>query len=182
MASPFDWLDTETKSLLARFPPQKQVGAETDAYSLLLLQWGQDRNRIEHVVAAIRRTAETTNAELPFVIAQRMTLNEALAGQIALVCCDCISAFVPDHVVSKDNRKGLKQLLHDVSASSEFEPVRICLTSVPDTEAGRRFCWQFLGMAVGTKVPDALKVFRIKARLMQHWAMKSDVGLQVENG
>jgi hypothetical protein len=175
-----EWLDTETQALLCAEPPPKLTAIGVEAYSLLLLKQCNDRQRIREVVAMIQEQNPVIATDLPFVVGQEMTLEEAMAGQFALACCDCMSAFVRDDVIRDAGRAYLHQLNEQVKNSSEFESVNVMIVHVPNSEEGRRFCWQFLGLATGAAMPAARKIFRKKARLMEHWARRSGVDLQVE--
>jgi hypothetical protein len=174
-----DWLDTETRAMLCAEPPQKITAIGIESYSLLLLKHGNDRRRTEDVVTMIRTDNPILLVDYPFVVAQEMTLDEALAGQFALACCDCISAVVRDEVICGASRDYLNSLNKQVKESSEFEMVGVTITQIPHTEEGRRFCWQFLGLAAGMAVPAARQFFRKKARLMQHWAERCGIDFQI---
>ncbi len=116
------------------------------------------------------------------MIAQQLTLDEAMGGQFALACCDCVSAFFPDEVVYDANAGYLHELSEAVIRSAEFEPVTVRLVAILPSEKGRQFSWQFLGVAVGIATPSEIQVHRKKARLMMHWAPKCDVRLEVDVG
>ena len=105
-----------------------------------------------------------------------------MAGQFALSCCDCISAFIPDDVVYDANVGYLHELSEAVMHSPEFEPITVRLISIAPSDKGRQFSWQFLGVAVGMATPADILVHRKKARLMMHWAPKCDVRLGVDVG
>lgn len=176
-----EWLDTETKSILCREPPEKTAPPQTEGYSLLLLEKGTDERRIDEVVAAIQRGTPAIPDDRPFVIARQLCLDDALAGQFALACCDCVTAFVRDAVICDSDCDYLRQLYGQVMGSPEFASVLVELLSVPVTDDGRRFCWQFLGLATPA-VPATFRVFRKKARLMEHWAKKTGVVVRVVGG
>ena len=115
---------------------------------MLLLKVGDDCHRIQQVVSDICPThAEGVKdfVGVPIVIARKMSLDDVMAGQFALACCDCVSAFVVDEVVDDGNAEYLLQLSEAVKNSDEFEVVAIKLILIPTTEAGRHFSWQFLG-------------------------------------
>jgi hypothetical protein len=174
-----EWLDTKTRELLCPEPPTKVTEIGIESYSLLLLRHGNDKRRTEDVVAAIQKENPVILVEYPFVVAQEMTLDEAMVGQFALACCDCISAFVRDEVICNTDRDYLQQLNEQVAHSSEFEFVCTELLNIPHTEDVRRFCWQFLGMATAVSCPLKLRVFRKKARLMEYWAKRSGIEMNV---
>lgn len=171
----FDWLDTETRSILSEVPPSKESAADLNSYSLLLLKQGDDRRRIEESVAGLQQGSAGLTNEPPSVVARGMTLDEALAGQFALACCDCVSAFVVDEVADQAEEEYLSKLYDAVKQSTEFESVNVEVRSVPNSELGRKFSWQFLGLAVAVPRPCEVRVYRKKARLMQHWAARCGV-------
>lgn len=174
-----DWIDTETRALLWK-EHQKFTVIGTESYSLLLLEYGKDRRRIEDVVAMIREYNPIVLVDYPFVVAQEMTFEDALAGQFALACCDCISAFMRDQVVCHSDQEYLKRINDAVVNSDEYESVIVKILSVPNSEKSRRFCWQFLGLATGLAIPQTVCVYRKKARLMEHWARQSEIELRTE--
>lgn len=174
-----EWLDTETKALLCADPPEKSTAIAAEGYSLLLVRRGLDEQRLEDVVGMIQKENPVVLVEYPFVVAQEMTLEEALAGQFALACCDCISAFVSDEVVCNCDPNYLQELNRQVMQSPEFKFINVTILHIPHTEESHRFCWQFLGLAAGVPAPTTRLVFRKKARLMEHWAKRSGVELKV---
>lgn len=175
---PFDWIDAQTRSMLCIDPPAKQTAIGIKSYTLLLLETGQDARRIEQAIVKIENHVDRTVYEGPSIVARELTLDDAVAGQFELASCDCISAFVPDEVASGHNEDYLEQLAEAVKHSPEFQPVTVRLTSIPNTKAGRRFSWQFLGMAVSMAAPREIQVHRKKARLMLHWGEKSEVQIE----
>lgn len=174
-----EWLDPETRGLLHKSPPGLETAVDCRGYSLLLLHAGPDTNRIVDVVADIQRMGAHNQTSIPVVIAQQLTLDEAMAGQFALCCCDCVSALVDDNLVRDDDPAIVEDLSEIVTSSAEFSPVTIRLISIPQTELGRRFSWQFLGSAVGVAMPAELTVHSKKAQLMIHWAVKCGVRLEM---
>ncbi len=149
---------------------------------MLLVKAGPDRNRAIQSVSEIKRFGAKNSTNISIVIAQQLTLDNAMAGQFALSCCDCVSAFVADEIVCDANAGYLQQLSEAVMASPEYELVTVRLMSIPSNDIGRRFSWQFLGVSVGIATPSEIEVHRKKARLMMHWAGKCDVQLEVETG
>ncbi len=158
--------------MLCANPPDKLIATETDSYSLLLLHKGNDDPRVEETLAAIRQYASPELKEYPFIVGQHMTIEDALAGQFALACCDCITAFVRDEVICSSTTKVYRQLYNEVMRSSEFKTVTVEIEYVPLTDQGRRFCWQFFGLATGMPTTSVVGMFRKKARLITHWASK----------
>lgn len=178
LADTLHWLDLETRAQLLPAPPEDAIATAVHSYSLLLLLFGRDRYRAAEVVREFQRSVGWRQEDLPFVIARGLTVADAMIGQIALACSDCITAFVADEHIRDDNTQFLQRLLLEVSASPEFEPVSVRLDEVPDTEAGKRFCWQFLGSALGFKLPATFMFYRKKVRLMRRWAGRLGVRME----
>jgi hypothetical protein len=172
------WLDTETRAILCPVPPQKLVSVGVESYSLLLLKNGEDQERTDDIVTAIRDHAPPT-LEYPFVIGQGMDLDDALAGQFALACCDCVGAFVADELVNQSALDLFRQLLSEVLSSPEFERVQVNVEHIPQTDVGRRFSWQFFGLATGLPAPATYVMYRKKERLMEHCAAKAGAAVRV---
>jgi hypothetical protein len=174
-----DWLDTETRAILFPKKPEKLVALDIDSYSLLLLNSGNDERRIQDVVAEIRKIGPTTSINVPFVIGRQLSLEDALAGQFALACCDCVTAFVRDKIVQESPLKVYRQLHREVMSSPEFTLVDVLIESIPNTHEGRRLGWQFFGLATGVQTPKTIRMFRKKARLLEHWAKKVNAIVRV---
>ena len=87
---------------------------------------------------------------------------------------------------SGDSSGSVCRLPNQLRKSPELQPVFLTITFVPDTDAGKRFCDQFLSNAEGMKIRygSAIamrnRVFRKKARMMAHWAVEIGVRLAVE--
>lgn len=173
-----NWLDTETKSILWKEPELKLAPPKAGEFALVLLKEGKDFKRL---VRALQRTNKCTEHEatnlacsrLPYVVNQGLTEAEALYGQFELICCDSISVFLRSEILSGQSDKSyLETLLHQILASSEFQPVIAQIESIPKTELGEKFIDQFLGksfrQADGT--PKPLCITFKKARLMKLWA------------
>lgn len=174
-----EWLDPTTRAILSKATVNTTAAIETSAYSLLLLEKGSDETRVEETVAAIQQGAPTDLGQFPFVLARRMSFVDALAGQFALACCDCVSAILPDETIDRADRGFLRELYAQVMKSADYEFVHVQTYDVPPTDEGRRFCWQFFGLAVGLPGCMTSRVFQIKADLMEHWADKSGVSLRI---
>lgn len=174
------WLDTETRAILCADPPDKLIATATTSFSLLLILRGKDEFRITEVVSAIRSFAPPQTAKLPFVVAQNLELDEATAGQLALVACDCITAFVRDEVVNVAAAETFWQLHKEILSSPEFEQVSVQIESIPESVDGRKFRERFFGATV-VRTPARVKVFRKKARLMELWATRIGATVITEN-
>jgi hypothetical protein len=172
-----DWLETDARALLWAEPPESAIAVGIVLYSLLLIQHGDDPSRTANVVAMIREQSPAIHAEYSFVIAQQMALDEAVVGQLALACCGCVTAIVRDEVINSADPEYLQELHQQMLGSDEFQPVNATILSVPETDAGRRFCWQFLGLAKGLKAPTTKQIFLKTARLMDYCARNIGVEL-----
>jgi hypothetical protein len=172
-----NWLDLETRSLLNKVPYRPETSVDCRGYSLLLLRAGPDTSRIVQAVADIQRLGSKNSTNIPIVIAQQLTIDEAMAGQFSLCCCDCISGFVDDNLVHNDDETLADDVTSIVVNCEEFSLVSLRVNHVPPTEAGRRFAWQFLGCAIGVSTPLDLTVYYKKARLMSHWAPRCGVDI-----
>lgn len=176
-ASDHNWLDPETRSLLSKTPYRSETAVDCRGYSLLLLRAGSDTSRIVQAVADIQRHGGKNSTNIPIVIAQQLTVDQAMAGQFALCCCDCVSGFVDDNLVENDDATLADDLTSIVMNCEEFSLVSLRVNHIPPTELGRRFAWQFLGYAIGVSTPLELNVYYKKARLMLHWAPRCGVDL-----
>ncbi len=185
------WLDTETKALLQPTPPEKSTSIGVSGFTLVLLKKGLEPDRIARALQRIWRDPRRSAASVllgscPVVVRSGLVVEEALAGQFELICCDCISVFVRDEIAAEGASEYLRQLYSQLRLSPEFEPVFLAIQFVPDSDLGRRFCDQFLSTAAGKSVRfgcDFLmrdRVFRKKARMMAHWATEIGVRLAIE--
>ncbi|REJ70660.1 MAG: hypothetical protein DWQ31_00295 [Planctomycetota bacterium] len=184
-----DWLDPETRAILQPTPPLEATAVGTESYALLLIQRGGDHGRIEQTLDRLAESNEleaadtsdpdhVEDAHAPQIVARHLSLDEALEAQFDLASCDCVTAFVADEVVESADVEYLSRLCEAVLTSPEFAPVELKVLEIPDTAAGRRFGWQFLGMAMALASPTTVRVLRKKARLMSYWAAKC--GVRVE--
>ena len=106
-----------------------------------------------------------------------LSLGDAMLGQFELVCCDSVSVFLRDEIVSSAEQEYLTQLYQQFPESPEFQSVTVTVVSLPDTVSGKHFADQFLGEADvivhGSRGPSRCEnMMRKKARIMTHWAQK----------
>lgn len=175
-----EWLDNQTRAILRKhLPPVVTTASGEESYALLLLERGPDHARIDDAMAALGVDACTPPDELSFLVAHGLSLEDAFVGRFTLACCDCVTMFVPDEIAWRADRAWWRQFYKLVMSSSDFQQVFVHVMRVPATEEGRRFCWQFLGLAVGAAIPGAFQFFRVKAELMEHWANKIGAVLHV---
>jgi hypothetical protein len=131
------WLDTETKALLQRVPPEKCAPPDTCTFTLVLLRRGWDRVRMARYLTRIPGLSKERAATLalrPGVpVASSLSLADALLGQFELICCDSSSIFLRDEVVSSAAREYLSQLYSQFQQSREFEKVIVTVSCVPRT-------------------------------------------------
>lgn len=163
------WSDTETRELLQADLPKYTEVADV-GFSLVLLRAGADTRRIESVVLELARLTEPPSPRMPLVVCRGLTLDDALAAQAAFACCDSITAFVRDELADQMMPVDYAILLSEIEFSPEFQPLRLRIETMPQTQPSQRFNWVFFGMAVGLELPVEVVAYRKKARLMQHWA------------
>ncbi|MGO8690201.1 MAG: hypothetical protein ACLQLG_11245 [Thermoguttaceae bacterium] len=172
-----DWLDTETKALLQKLPPEKLAPPDTTAFTLVLLAVrGQDRRGL---LKAVQRAAQVSmddaqrivSRQFPATIRAGLSYTDAQIAQFELVCGDAASAFIADEVVAEAPVDYLTDLYAKLLRSDEFELVPVRIDTIPDTPTGEEFCDRFLS---GRKpsVPAVAELMRKKARIMEHWAKK----------
>jgi hypothetical protein len=181
-----EWLDTETKAMLQQAPPEKLAPADTGMFTLVLLQKGNDASRLVRALARIlgvspRQPEVLAARTCPLSIVSSLSLADALLGQFELVCCDSISVFLRDDIVSSGDRHYLNQLYRQFPESPEFKNVAVKVISLPDTVLAQHFVDQFLGEPNGVVIAGAPShcesMMRKKARIMAHWAQK--IGAEV---
>ena len=105
--------------------------------------------------------------------------EDALLGQFELVCCDAVSVILRDEVVAEGDPSYLARLYDRLRGAEEFRPAFLEIRSVPDSELGRDFVDQFVGIdwegfrrRVETGGRLRLQVAFKKARIMLHSASK----------
>ena len=179
MSNSNDWLDTQTKAQLERSPPDKLAPPVVAGYSLVLLERGCDIQRVDRTLRALIEDRNYVPRKCPFVVRRELSLADAIEGQFELICTDSISVFVNDDVVRTAKASYLYDLFETVRNSSEFQPIRVHLKSVPDDERGRRFLSQFFGQVLN--VPTTHVVARKKARIMYHWGNKLGAVIEPED-
>jgi hypothetical protein len=171
------WLDTETRALLQRSPPNKLAPPDTARFTLVLLAiTGSGRERL---LETVRRVLECSPQDALLVLAQPLPVplksglahEDALLGQFELACCDAISVFLADEVAAHGASDYLTDLYGRLLQSPEFEIVSMRLESIPENPQGEDFLRQFVGRTV-RHFPIELKVLRKKARIMEHLAAK----------
>lgn len=170
MSESTDWLDTQTKAQLAADPPDKLAPPIVSGFSLVLLQRGPDRLRVERILTRLVVNLASISTECPCVVRRGLSLADALLGQFEFICADSISIFVGDEVAQNAPPTYLNDLFGRLRKSPEFQLVTVCVRSVPDDDRGIRFLEQFFGHAL--KLPATQVVAYKKARIMQHWASK----------
>jgi hypothetical protein len=177
------WLDTETKAALQKVPPEKLAPATTDTFAVVVLSRSSsaDQSRRIRAFDRILRTSlsdaeSQTRRSPPFVVKRELTLADAMLAQFELICCDIISIFLSDDVVSNAEPEYLALLYRSVAHADEFQTVSVSVVSIPDNDDGNAFAEQFIGPRVG-QLPFDVVAMRKKARIMMHWAVK--IGAEV---
>jgi len=171
------WLDTETKALLQKSPPDKLAPPDTAGFTLVVLSIYGHNNT--HVVRAIKRILGTSEdaasrlltRPLPFAVKAGLSYADASLGQFELISSDAISVLLNDEVFNEGAQEYLDQLYATLLQSSEFEIVAVRIQSIPSTDRGGEFIDQFLGNDDSWRSAE-LKLPRKKARIMEHWAKK----------
>jgi hypothetical protein len=177
------WLDTETKALLQQIPPEKFAPPDTGTFTLVLLEKGRDVVRVAQSLARVSGVREEKVKHLvsqccPVPVASSLSMADALLAQFELVCCDSVSVFLKDEVVSSASRSYLTRLYSQFKSSPEFDDVIVTVSSIPKTDQGIRVVDQFFGGVewVSCDVPAGYSyrgiMKRKKARILTHWAKK----------
>ncbi len=165
-----DWLDLQTQEQLAACPPEKLAPPTVAGYSLVLLERGYDRARIDRTLQSLVNDTEYKPPPCPFVLLKELSLADAMQGQFELICADSISVFIDSEVLLNAKKLYLNNLFNSLRKSREFQPVKIRVQSIPDGGRGEAFLQQFFGKVL--KLPITQVVARKKARIMRHWATK----------
>lgn len=177
------WLDTETKAMLQKSPPNKLAPPHTKGFTLVLLSIY--RHHPERLTRAIQRICSDSkeraiarlNQALPITLKVQLTEADALLGQFELICCDAVSVFISDKVIKHGESKYLIDLWNTLLRSDEFAETNVAVDSIPDSEAGADFIDQFLGSYDGS--PKTVTVPYKKARIMNHWGSKIGAHIQL---
>ena len=184
-------LDAETKAMLQPTPPERPAALDVPGFTLVLLTKGLEPDRLARALQRIWRDPKRPAAPVllgacPTVVRSGLALDEAIAGQFELICCDSISVFLEDGVAAGGDEHYLRDLYSRLRRSPEFQPVFITIRFVPDTDTGRRFCDQFLSTAMGkslrygSEITVRDRVFRKKARMMAYWAVEIGAKLSID--
>lgn len=177
------WIDAQTKAVLQQVPPQKAAPASTDTFSVVVLSCEAMVEHARHVRAFHRVLGTSlidaefqTTRRPPFILKREFTASGAMLAQFELVCCDIVSVFISDAVMSDADPSYLAELYGSLARADEFEEVGVRVVSIPPHGAGRAFLEQFVGDGTPC-LPYDMVATRKKARLMTHWATK--VGAKV---
>lgn len=91
-------------------------------------------------------------------------------AQFELICCDVVSVFITDAVMTQADAAYLAQLYGELLESDEFASVQVSL-QVPDDAAGRSLVDQFVHRPFSVYTQQ-MTMTRKKARIMTHWAIR----------
>lgn len=179
------WLDTETKALLQPAPPEKLSPADTDAFTLVLLKKGENVAWVTEALAKLPdtplvRAMNLASQVCPVVVADHLSLYDAMLGQFELVCCDSVSIFLRDEVVECATGDYLPQLYSRFQWSEEFENISVNIDAIPANDLGKRVIRQFFGNVsydIGQGFAFRGDMMRKKARILTHWIRKLGVNV-----
>jgi len=167
--------ERKTQAKRRRAPPWTLAPPGTATFTLVLLEVGcSDRGRVASAVERIVRDTDVNvrarlAGSLPLAVEHGLSHADALLGQFELVCCDCISVFICDTVLSSASSPYLTSLFTRLRTSPEFDLVAARLESLPQGPAGRSFLNRFCGR-MEVDLPLELRVMRKKARSMSQAA------------
>jgi hypothetical protein len=169
-----DWLDTETKALLQRSPPEKLAPPDTRTFAIVLLEVA-----VQQGVARVSEDEpKRIRGPLPVCVKKGLSYSDAQIGQFELICRDAASVIIADEVVAKAPADYLADLYAKLRKIDEFELVTVRIDFVPDSPSGRAFCNRFLNEWKPDS-PVAVKLMRKKVRIMQHWATRIGVPMTI---
>lgn len=177
------WLDTETKAILQKSPPNKLAPPSTEGFTLVLLSINPDQpERLIRAMQRIRLESKQQatahlNQKIPLVLKNGLAESDALVGQFELICCDAISVFIPDEVAKYGTSEYLIDLYKSLLRSEEFADTNVIVNSIPDNESGIEFVDQFFGSL--DEAPTTVTVPCKKARIMIHWGSKIGAEIQL---
>jgi hypothetical protein len=175
MSDSCDWLDTQTKAELQGSPPRKTAPPTEAGFSVVLLSRGDSAQRVDRVLRQVVSDPRKPRKECPFVVRSGLSETDALEMQFEFICVDSVAVFVDDQVVDNASQKYLEDLYETLLQSSEFQLMRVHVSSIPPNENGTRLLEQFFGKR---QLPINQVVARKKARILEHWATK--IGAEVE--
>ncbi len=147
-----DWLDTETKALLQRSPPEKLAPPDTASFSLVLLACDVQQG----VAEAWESEADRVRSDrLPVCVKKGLTYSDGQIADFELLCRDAASVIIADEVVAEAPADYLADLYEKLRKIDEFELVTVLIYSLPDSSTGQGFCNRFLR---GRKPAPALPI------------------------
>jgi hypothetical protein len=163
-----DWLDTETKALLQRSPPEKLAPPDMATFALVLLACDVQQGVAEAWESEADRVR---SGRLPVCVKKGLTYSDGQIAHFELLCRDAASVIIADDVVAEAPADYLAGLYEELRRIDEFELVTVLIYSLPDGPIGQEFFDRFLrGRKPALAFP--LKLMRKKARIMQHWAAR----------
>jgi hypothetical protein len=171
------WLETETRALLQRDPPEKLAPPDTRAFSLVLLALhATDEQRLRRAIERGCCVSEEAARRIlappmPVAVKRGLSYADAAIGQYELIACDAVSVIIPDGVVSNPPPGYLQDLYGLLLRSPEFELVRVRIVSLVPGPQTRDFLFHFFGRTE-CDLPIESEVMRKKARVMTHLGAK----------
>jgi hypothetical protein len=171
------WIETETRALLKRCPPQKYAPADTSAYSLVLNVVQEER--WPRIAAAFYRACglsedkarEILANPLPAVLQSGLCYEDAAIGQYELFACDAICLIIPDRVLASPPPGYLSELYASILDSREFELVPVTIEYLPPDERTRDLLERFLDCSE-CMLPATVQMVRKKGWILAQLAAK----------
>ena len=180
-----DWLDTETKALLQRSPPEKLAPPDTRTFALVLLGFAVQNDHASSSFAThcidLEKAGRLLSGPSPVCVKKGLSYSDAQIGQFELICRDAASVIIADEVVAEAPADYLADLYAKLRKIDEFELVTVRIDSVPDGPRGQAFCNRFLNEWKPDS-PVEVKLMRKKARIMQRWATRIGVSMTIVPG
>ena len=172
------WLETETRALLQRCPPEKLAPATTGEFTLVLIAF-QPRERAR-LARTVQRACGRSEVDawrilarsLPLELRRGLTYADAMIGHYELIACDAAALILPDGVVLDSPPGYLEDLYAFFRKIPEFQLVSVHVEFLPHTEEAREFIDHFLGGGGRAALFARREVLRKKAQWMMRLAAK----------
>ena len=180
------WLDPQTKEILEPIPPTKRTGISLCDYCLSIIRISADYSFIERALkrigadSSVSRIKRLLDVYPGVTVKTGLSYEGALMGQFELICADTHSVFLDSEVSSYSDPEYLRELIFRLSRSTEFAPATVELLELPRSNQGLRFEEQFFSPRNRPlNLPWTGRVARKKARVMEHWATKFSIPINI---